>query len=126
LAHVGAGELERVEKESGALVIQAAVEDGLHDLLKGDLDGVGIFEKRQLESGVGFLRNGSADAIMAATASASFVMPVTEIGIAHGNGVADFAIGKNVRALLLFVPHKMENRALGAVYPLPLYFPVKI
>jgi hypothetical protein len=31
-----------------------------------------------------------------------------------------------VGTVLFFVVHKMENRAHGAVYPLPLYFRAKI
>jgi len=106
VANVGAGELERVEEESGALIVNAAVENGLHDLLNGDLNGVGVFQERQFEAGIGFHAERSSDAEISASASASLVVPIAEIGVAHRNGVTDLSVGENVIALLLFGSHK--------------------
>ena len=126
VANIGAGKLERVKEEPGAFGVNAAVENGLHDLLNGDLNGVCVLQQGQIESGVGFHAERTADALGATATGARLVMPVTVMRVAHGNSLTDLAVGKNVGTVLFFVVHKMENRAHGAVYPLPLYFRAKI
>jgi len=116
VTNVGAGELERVDEKSGAFVVDAAVENGLHDFLNADLNGVGIFEHRKIESGVAFHGDWSADVIVAAAARTRFVMPVAIIGVTHGNCIANLTIGKNMGAMSQFIWHK-KDRARGAVYP---------
>ena len=125
VAYVGAGELERIEEKSRAFVVNATVENGLHDLLNGDLNGVGVFQKRQFEAGIGFHADRSADAHISASARPRFVVPIAEVGVAQGNGVADLPVGENVIALFHFVSHKRKTAHNGAVCT-PLYIPVKI
>jgi hypothetical protein len=62
--------------------------------------------RTQFEAGIGFHADRSSNALIAASASASFVMPIAEVGVAHWNGVTDLPVGENVIALLLFGSHK--------------------
>ena len=78
-------------------------------------------QKGQFEAGIGFHADRSADAFVTAPASARLVVPVTEIGVAHGNGIADFAVGEDVIAAFLFVSHIGKPRFRRGVYPLYIF-----
>ena len=58
--------MQRIKKEAGGFVVDIVVEDQAHDLLKSHLDGVGVFEEGQDQSGwrVTLAVNGKADALI--------------------------------------------------------------
>jgi hypothetical protein len=73
--------LDAVEEESGASAIDAVLGDGVQDFLERDHQGVGVFDERHEDVGVGRLlgwRRGTTGA-----ACAGRVVPVTEVGVAE-------------------------------------------
>jgi hypothetical protein len=95
---VGAGGLESVEDESGVAVIDAAVEEGFDGFHDGDLNGVGIFEKRELE-GVQAREGlaGIATGVGAAT-TLGLIVEVAETTVFERGTAAGCSVGLDVLA----------------------------
>lgn len=95
---VGAGGLESVEDEPGVAMIDAAVEEGFDGFHDGDLDGVGIFEKGELE-GV-LAREGLAGIAtgVGATTTLGLVVEVAETTVFERGTAAEFSVGLDVFA----------------------------
>jgi hypothetical protein len=91
------GDLQAVEKQSGAAAVEAAVKQGVQHLLQADLDGVAVFQHRQDDAGAGGASGRAADTFAVAAAVARLVVPVAQIGVAQGRALADFAVGQYVR-----------------------------
>ena len=78
---VGAGGLESVEDESGLALVEAAIEESVEGLHEGHLDGIGVFQHREIENVITRI-----DAALAlgrgALAFAGFVVEVAEAAVA--------------------------------------------
>ena len=91
---VGDGELERVENHLGAGGVEAAVEQGVDDLIDSELDGFGVFEGTDVNGGV----EGESDGVTELVAGLGLVMEVTELVAAKRGRSADDAVGLDVGA----------------------------
>ena len=87
---IGAGGLQRVQHEAGALAVKASVEDGLRYLHQRHLNGVGIFQWRQLERrALVVLRR-----LLALQLAAQAVeMEEAEVAFAQGGRFAEASVG---------------------------------
>ncbi len=88
---VGAGGLEGVEKESGAAFAEASVEQAVDGLHEGDLNGVGVFENRELHEvsgGEGVALETSAGAF----ALAGLVVEIAEAAMAERRAAARLSV----------------------------------
>jgi hypothetical protein len=90
---VEAGELEAVEDEAGALVVDGAGGDALEDLGDGGEDAAAVVEREQLEGGGA--RAAGAEVVDGA---AGGVVVVAELFAAEGGAAAAVAVGEDVAA----------------------------
>jgi hypothetical protein len=91
---VAAGGLQGVEEQASGLVVDAAGEQQARDLHQGKLDGVGVFEWRQVEQGDG----GAFSRIAKAVSLAPLIVEVTELLGAQGGRAELVAIDLDVLA----------------------------
>src|SRR5581483_5287212 len=91
---VDGGGLEHVEEQPGFFVGDAVVENGVADFHQGQLNGMGVFERRQLQGEFAGFGAGVA-ALMLLGLGVVIAVIVT----AHGGRSAADAIGFNVAAL---------------------------
>ena len=125
---VGGGDLESVEEDSGAFVVQLAAGDAGEDVAQGDLDGGGVVDGRDGEDGeLAAIVGGGAEA-------AGALVVIAEVLAAEGGRAASTALGEDmtaeiaafrVRRLSEFVLQHGDSSRVGAV-PHPPYFGPKV
>ena len=94
---VGAGDLEAVEQETGALGVDLVVGDAEEDLADGELDGGAVFGHGEVE--VGLVGSALTWVLHRATGG---VVVVAEVFGAEAWAAAAVAVGEDVAALVAF------------------------
>ena len=90
-AEIGAGDLESVEEEPGLLMADLQAEHQAHDLGKGHLDGIGIFENGEFYKIVFAGEVAEVDALLLPT-----LVEVAKFLAAQGGRAAAGAVGLDV------------------------------
>ena len=93
---VGAGDLEAVEEETGALGVDLVVGDAEEDLADGELDGGAVFGHGEVEGVAVFAGARVLDR------AAGGVVVVAEVFLAQAWAAAAVAVGEDVAALVAF------------------------
>ncbi|ADW70565.1 hypothetical protein AciX9_3561 [Granulicella tundricola MP5ACTX9] len=97
---VGGGDLEAVEEEAGAAVVELVGGDAAQDLADGELDGGSVFGEWQIEGGVAVLVCVTGCQVGAWDGFAGGVVVVAEVLVAEGWTAAAASVGVDVAALV--------------------------
>jgi hypothetical protein len=89
---VGGGDLESVEEDSGAFVVQLAAGDAGEDVAQGDLDGGGVVDGRDGEDGE------LAATVGGGAKAAGALVVIAEVLAAESGRAASTALGEDMTA----------------------------